>query len=110
MMKGGNNILKNEKISINYSEERFQAIKNEYNKAFNKYKQLCVVQDAAADTDVFVFDFDGVLAAATDNFWYDHEESFLASRTTQSIKDGTFLADDPIKDKRLYKIIMDKYG
>lgn len=23
----------------------------------NKYKQLCVVQDAAADTDVFVFDF-----------------------------------------------------
>ena len=56
------------------------------------------------------FDIDGVLAAATDNFWYDPDERLLTSSTNKSIKDGTFLADDPIKDKRLYKIIMDKYG
>ena len=56
------------------------------------------------------FDIDGVLAAATDNFWYDPDERLLTSSTNKSIKDGTFLADNPIKDKRLYKIIMDKYG
>ena len=56
------------------------------------------------------FDIDGVLAAATDNFWYDPDERLLTSSTNKSIKDGTFLADDPIKDKRLHKIIMDKYG
>ena len=59
-----------------------QATKNPAIGYNNKYKQLCVVQDASADTDVFVFDFTRqcwsiVKPFATSN--YDGISNFIES-------------------------------
>ena len=56
------------------------------------------------------FDLTGVLAAATNDFWYDYDNKLVMSNFNKNIKDGIVRADPVFKDKRLRKIIIDKYG
>jgi len=56
------------------------------------------------------FDQTGVLAAATDNFWYDHDEMIVTSNFHKDMKKGIVVADRVDRNKRLRKIIIDKYG
>ena len=56
------------------------------------------------------FDLTGVLASATDNFWYDANEMLLTSNFSKNVKDGIVLADRVFTDDRLKKIIINKFG
>jgi len=56
------------------------------------------------------FGIEGVLRAATSDFWYDPDEKLVISSLSQNVRNGIFLADNPINDKRLRKVVMDKYG
>jgi hypothetical protein len=62
------------------------------------------------DNEKIDFDLTGVLAAATDDFWYDPDEKLLLSSLSKSIKKGIFMPDDSAADERLHKIIMNKFG
>ena len=56
------------------------------------------------------FDLTGVVAAATDNFWYDPDDMLLMSNLNKNMKDGIVIPYPVFMDKRLHKIIIDKYG
>ena len=52
---------------------------------------------------------EGVLSAATSNFWYDIPPKLVLSNFNRSIKEGIFLADNPLNlQKGIIKTFMDK--
>tara|TARA_R110002020_G_scaffold384772_1_gene595774 strand:+ start:3617 stop:8722 length:5106 start_codon:yes stop_codon:yes gene_type:complete len=52
---------------------------------------------------------EGVLNAASNNFWYDIPPKLLLSNLDTSVKEGIFIADNPIKlKKEIIRIFIDK--